>query len=266
MKNENIQKLNIALDLNYEIVGIHFLFEDEDFLSSKLEQYNGKSSFCMMVKKACTGESFKYSKNNFGCRCAVEALGVDEEYDNVKSGQRYYATQLYESLAIAKKTQENVLRINHLVKGIEVGPLKDLQEADICIILANSYQMMRIIQGYTYKYAMPTNISMAGNQGICSDLAARPFITNDINLSLLCSGTRNRCSWGNDELGIGMPIHYFDPITEGVVRTLNLTESKKNKKNIEQRNGDSNLLGIKIDYEANYGKLASKYTQAKTKK
>ena len=265
MKCENIEKLGIALGLQNEVVGIHFLFEDEDFDDSSVEQYKGKSSFCMMVKNACQGKTFKYAKENFGCRCAVEALGVDKEFDCVESGERYYATQLYESLAIAKKTQENVLRINHLVKGIEVAPLKMMEKADICIILADCYQMMRLLQGYTYKYAMPTHISMAGNQGICSDLAARPFVTNDINISLLCSGTRQICKWGKEELGMGMPIQYFDPICEGVINTLNLTEYKEKKDEITKRMDGNNKLGVDINYNISYGSLASKYTKERNK-
>lgn len=261
MKNENVKKMMLALGLKREIVGVNFLFEEEDFNNSDMEAFESKASFCLMVKNAGEGKSFKYTKENFGCRCAVEALGVDKEYDCVQSGERYYATRLYESLAVAKKTQEGILRINHLAKGIEVAPLKYMKKADIVIMITDCYQMMRILQGYVYKNAIPKNISMAGNQGICSDLAARPFITNDLNMSLLCSGTRKRCSWGRDEMGAGMPIQMFDQVTEGVIETLNLTEYKEDKDAISSRMENKDDLGIDIDYDIHYGKLAVKYTR-----
>lgn len=266
MKDDIIKKMMIALGLKRMIVGVNFLFDEDEYNASSMDEFTGKISFCMMVKHACDGDAFKYRKENFGCRCAVEALGVDKEFDCVKSGERYYATRLYESLAVAKKTQEDVVRIDHKAIGIEVAPLKDMEKADIVIIIADCYQMMRILQGYVYKNAVPQNIRMAGNQGICSDLAARPFLTNDFNISLLCSGTRKRCKWGKDELGAGMPVQMFDQITEGVIQTLNLTEYKEEKDAISARMKDKNEIGIEIDYDIHYGKLAGKYTQAPSEK
>lgn len=49
---------------------------------------------------------------------------------------------------------------------------------------------MRIVQAYTYKYGVHKNITLGGNQGICSECTAVPYENNDLNISTLCSGTR----------------------------------------------------------------------------
>ena len=261
---ENVHRVTLALGLQRKIAGVKFYFEDEAISGCGVEQFAGKYSFCQMVNAACNGEHYLYKKNNFGCRCAVEALGLDQEYQCVVSGERYYACQLYESLAVAKKTQRDVLRIDHHCLAIEVGPLEEMKDADIAIIFCDCYQMMRLIQGYTYKFAVAQNIRMAGNQGVCSDLAARPLMMNDLNVSLLCSGTRRRCQWGDGELGAGMPIQLFDSVVEGVIQTLNLTEYKEGKDAVLARLSKPDELGIIIDYDIHYGKTAAKYVRPRT--
>ena len=45
------------------------------------------------------------------------------------------------------------------------------------MLLCNGWQMMmRLIQGYTWHHGMAKNIGMIGNQGICADLVARPYM------------------------------------------------------------------------------------------
>ena len=60
------------------------------------------------------------------------------------------------------------------------------------MIAANPFNVMRIVQGYAYHYGMLKNVNMIGNQAICLECTARPYVLKDMNVSVLCIGTRHR--------------------------------------------------------------------------
>jgi len=121
-------------------------------------------------------------------------------------------------------------------------PLEEYKEApDVVIIITNSYNAMRIIQGYTYKYGTQVNFKLAGNQAVCSECTAYPFESNSINISMFCSGTRYLAGWSNEEIGIGLPYGKFIETADGVYLTVNGSEQNKNKERIKQKLKDKNL-------------------------
>ena len=90
-------------------------------------------------------------------------------------------------------------------------------------------------RGYTYHYGMAKNIGMIGNQGICSDLVARPYMKNDLNISVMCLGARMHTKAEDGELGIGMPIRMLWQLIEGVVNTINPSMEDKRKEDLLER-------------------------------
>ncbi|PLX31165.1 MAG: hypothetical protein C0604_07940 [Clostridiales bacterium] len=112
------------------------------------------------------------------------------------------------------------------------------------MLIVNPYQAMRIIQGYSFHYGAPKNLKFSGNQGICLECTAAPFENNDINVSVLCSNTRFSAKWDDSELGIGLPFNMFDRVVDGVVRTINPSETDKRKNGVIKRSND---IGCHID-------------------
>ncbi|KNF08395.1 hypothetical protein CLPU_7c00230 [Gottschalkia purinilytica] len=113
---------------------------------------------------------------------------------------------MYNSLCNSKLVQKDITYINHEIYGLEIRPLKDfIEKPDIVIMITNPYQSMRIIQGYTYQLGVHKNIKIAGNQVFCSECTATPYESNDLNISMLCSGTRYFAKWDNNEMTIGIP-------------------------------------------------------------
>ena len=110
---------------------------------------------------------------------------------------------------------------------------------------------MRIIQGYAYHHGMPASINMIGNQAVCLECTARPYVTRDINISLLCIGTRHRAGWGNDEMAVGVPQEQFADVVDGIVQTINQMESDANKEMIKKKFRDKNIP-ISIRFHYNY--------------
>lgn len=110
MKNRDVNRMTKALGLRRKIIGVRFLYFKQEYDKLAVEEYGRKTSYCMMVKHAMEDNCFKAKLENFGCRCALEALGLDEEMECVESGQRYYSLNLYESRAVAKDVTKDISR------------------------------------------------------------------------------------------------------------------------------------------------------------
>lgn len=262
MNKYNINRLKKALLLERNIVGVKFIAYKEEWYAYDAKSLDDKkTTFCSIVRYGLEGEVVKANSNNFRCRGGAQSLGIIDKPEAIKSGRVYKACGLYKSHSIARQVLEGMTHIGHKIYGVVVGPLEKIEEADTVIILGNAKQMMRIIQGYTYEYGVCKNLSTVGNQAMCSDLVSKPFRNNDLNLSLLCCGARIFSHADDGEMGVGFPIQMFNPIANGVLETLNVTESPKSKKKILENISGPEELDIDIDMETSYGKNAAAYEE-----
>ena len=55
------------------------------------------------------------------------------------------------------------------------------------------------------------------------------FSSNDINLSLMCKGTRKSGRFDKGEISVAFPIHMFDSIVEGIISTVNPVHTPEDK-------------------------------------
>ena len=78
---------------------------------------------------------------------------------------------------------------------------------------------MRLIQGYSYRFGKKPDIDMGAMQGMCSELTVVPYLTGDLNVSVLCPSTRMLCGWSENDMAIGMPFELLEQIKEGVIAT-----------------------------------------------
>lgn len=230
-----IETLDCILDLSRDIVGVKFIFTEEEFEHINIEQVKFKMSYCNTVRLASQGRSFKANLNHFFCKASARALGLMDVNDEIISGRLYYSFKMYNSVGIAKEVQKNVTYIDHKIYGIVVKPLQCFEEeADVVIMIVNPYQAMRIVQGYSYHYGIAKNIKLTGNQGLCSECTATPYENNDLNISLLCANTRLAAKWNDNEMGVGMPFHMFSTIAKGIIQTLNPSEPNSRKRKITE--------------------------------
>ena len=261
MENENVFKLKKSLRLERRIVGVHFLAYRQEYDASSHAPIKGKRSFCSMVHLASSGQKIKSNGENFSCQGGAQSLGVFDEPEVTTSGRLYYECGLYSSKALAHQVHKGMQHIGHKVYGLEIAPLEEMEKADIVVILGNARQMMRIMQGYSNKFGVARHLSTVGNQAMCSDLVAKPFSNNDINLSLMCAGARRNTQCSEGEMGTGFPIQYMRPITEGVLVTLNLVEFNDEKKRILESLKDPMELGMAIEMNMNYDQKGMRYRQ-----
>jgi uncharacterized protein (DUF169 family) len=225
------------LDLKREVVGIHFFLDADAYTKAEVDVFKGKASYCFMVKAASEGKHFKAALEHVNCSGGAPAIGLEKETAVMKNGVRPYAmTGLYCDIGTGAMAHANTTYMDAFTYGIEAGPLHEVKNADVVIVIDNTHNAMRIIQGYSYYNGVKTDFRLAGNQAICSECTATPYITQDINVSFLCSGTRFYCKWDNDDIAIGFPIKLYGQIVEGIKNTLNSTESNQNKEKLKSLN------------------------------
>ena len=248
-----VTKANCALKLDRKIVGVKFLFTQEEFNSAEAKKLEVKMPYCVMVKLGMGGRAVKATLDNFGCLSSARALGILEVEELVSSGRHYRKSGLYQDLITSKNVFNNMTMCKHKAYGIMIKPVEEYEEApDVVLIITKPYNAMRIIQGYTHIYGCNTAFKMVGNQAVCSECTAYPFESNNINVSLLCSGTRFMGGWDDEEMGIGIPFNRFISVIEGVYATLNPTEPNKKKSEIESRLKEQDSIDLEMEYDKNY--------------
>ncbi|GAA0742410.1 DUF169 domain-containing protein [Clostridium oceanicum] len=259
MKNSSVNRLSKCLGLERKIVGVKIINYKDQFDKLEIDNLEKRITFCNMVKRANEGDLFKAKEENFFCEYGAYALGIIKPHNSIASGNSYDAAGLYESQTIARSITEEMCYLKHDAYGVVVGPLNLMEDCDIVIVISYAADIMRILQGYGYKFGMPKNIRTLGNQGMCSDLVAKPFYKNDLNVSLMCEGARKYSKCFKGELGVAMPINMFDSVVDGVIMTMNPVASNREKDEILKRLQSPMELGIKIIKDTDYGKYLKKY-------
>ena len=218
MEAERIEKITDILHLERHIVGIRFLVYKKDFENSTAKATGSKTRLCGFVNKANRGEKNKVVLENFTCTGGPNQTGMSKAPEEHISGQGMKYCGLYSDLSIGREICDSFNRIPQKIYGLEIGPLSQMEDADVVIIIGMAEQIMKIMEGYAYHYGVPKPLITAGNGAMCSDLTAKPFMRNDINLSVMCCGARTSTVSHPGELGVGMPSHMFREVADGVIK------------------------------------------------
>ena len=233
-----LNQLYASLELDRKAIGVRFLFTKEEYDACPVPPAKAKMAYCVMVKVASSGICLKADLSLFGCGGATRALGLEEPSPTFCTGQEYLSFGLYQDLAVSKYTANHITLCSHHTHGVLLQPLEDFTEdcpPHIAILVTNSYNAMRVVQGYTYKYGTQTTFKIAGNQALCAECSAYPFESNHINVSLLCSGTRYLAGWKDSDIAIGMPYGQFLQMCDGLYLSANGAEDNKHKAAMRER-------------------------------
>ncbi len=225
---ELAQRLSCAIDWPREFVGIRFLFSEEEFNNATAVELKKPIYFCQMVRAATRGNAVKAAAEAHRCPAAIRCLGIIEPGEFHRSGCRAFGNQLYHDLNTAKYSRDRQTLCDHKAYGVMVKPLTQFDETEpppqVIQIITNPYHAMRVIQGYTYFYGIYPNFKMSGLQAICSESTAYPYMSNEINVSMLCGGTRMFAKWDDSEVDVSIPYSKFPLTVEGTLRTMNLED------------------------------------------
>jgi len=245
-------KLYCALELSRRAVGVTLLNDVSEYEAADAKPLLRSINYCQMVAAATKGKHIKARSEDFSCRSGPRVMGIDPSDPKNAHGENWARLKLYDSEKVAADVRKGLTYSKEPKYGLFLAPIEDMDKRpDVVLIVANPYNCMRIIQGYAYHHGMPASINMIGNQAVCLECTARPYVTRDINISLLCIGTRHRAGWGNDEMAVGVPQEQFADVVDGIVQTINQMESDANKEMIKKKFRDKNIP-ISIRFHYNY--------------
>lgn len=268
MYEELTDKFSKVLGLSRQVVGIKFLFTEEEYDDAEAQEIESIGTFCTMTARGMKGEVLKSKGGSFRCQGGPEMLGMKPVSNYVYSGKQFSTFRAFEDMATARQAQRGLCFVDQKIYGVQTGPLSKLADADVVMFVCNAWQMMRVMQGYSYHNGMAKNIGSIGNQGICADLVARPYQLNDLNVSFLCMGARLTTGAEDGELGAGMPVHVFSEVADGVIKTVNPYMTDKEKKLLLERLDDPCELGFEVEFGKVYTSYIkdSKYSESSYKK
>ena len=87
---------------------------------------------------------------------------------------------------------------------------------DVVILSVRPVELTRIIQGYQYITGKAVTTVMNALRVVDSDLIARPYLTQEINVSTYCLGARLVARFEGNRLGIGIPFKKFELVVKGM--------------------------------------------------
>lgn len=247
---EIINRLYCALELDYKPVGINLIKTEDEFYVAVGTKLKVPIQFCQMVRSATRGNIIKCAAKDFSCRSGCRVLGIDKSDPLNSMGENWARLGLYASAVLSKNVREGLTYSKTEQYGVQVGAIEKFDKCpDVVQIISNPYNCMRIVQGYAYYYGEPKSISILGNQAVCHECTARPYVLKDINVSLMCIGTRHRAGWRDEDMSVGIPKEQFVKVVEGIWNTINIMESNAKKKLIEEK---AKNLGLEINIKYNY--------------
>ncbi|NLJ77769.1 MAG: DUF169 domain-containing protein [Tissierellia bacterium] len=249
----SVDLIESYLDLDRTPVGIKFFFDWEEFEKFEVPQRDRKVTYCNSVQLASRGKAMKLTKENQGCPNGAMALKMREVPEPMANGKGRLSKNIYHNIEISKSISDEMLFLEEEPVGIAVMPLENYElEPDIIIIVSNPYNIMRVIQGHGYFNGYTSNLRTVGLQAVCQDLTTYTYNTKDINITLLCPGTRLVANWQANEIGIGIPFEKWYEIVQGVKETTNPFERNKEKEGIQKRLRERGLDASNIRFNENY--------------
>ncbi len=135
-------------------------------------------------------------------------FGPDDSgrYQNVKTAKKAVS----QMTAIQPANMKAVFFYTPKFDEVEITP-------DVVVMSVRPVELTRIIQAYQFMTGERVEASMGGLRVVNSDLIARPYLTQEINVSTYCLGARLIAEFGPDRMGLGIPWKKFEIIARGMV-------------------------------------------------
>lgn len=227
-------ELTKALGLARHPVGIKLLRSQAEFDSWDVDDARATTYYCAAVQQASKGRALKLGPEHFTCESSRQILGLEELPSEPLLSASYAECGLHRDERVSDAVVGDIAVVPRTVIGIVVQPvaLYTDRTPDVVIIVANAYQSMRMVQGFTYHHGDAPALRSIGQHGICSESTAEPLLAQTLNVSLLCSGTRFFAKWGDDEVAVSMPGSMLALAVDGVLQTINPCEPDRRKKEI----------------------------------
>lgn len=126
-------------------------------------------------------------------------------YDSVETAKKAIA----DMMAIQPAVMKAVFFYAPFFEEIEGDP-------DIVVLSVRPVELTRIVQAYQFHTGKRVTASIGGVRVVNSDLIARPYLTQEMNISTYCLGARLIAQYEANRLGIGIPFNIFRDMVQGM--------------------------------------------------
>ena len=172
------------------------------------QQFKDKNNFIPPTPKDFT-EGLVYACKDSGhkdfCLFGEEDSGRFKDVETAKKA-------ISEMSAIQPATTQAVFFYSPGFDGPEIA-------ADVVVMNVRPVELTKIVQAYQYITGKRVNANMGGLRAVNSDLIVRPYLTQEINVSSYCLGSRIIASYEANRMGIGIPACCFEDIVEGLIKS-----------------------------------------------
>ncbi len=209
--------LRSLLLLATEPVGVRVLRSAAEVASSAVPLAEPPLHYCSAVRRASLGESVTLTAERISCDTAPRTLGFVPGFFDDEFIESYVTVGLYADRDRADRVLADVPVLQG-TSGLLVRPLVRFDAEtppDVIIMALSPYAAMRVTQAAGFHGHRVRNEPI-GMHGICAECTARPILTGQASISLLCSGTRHVAGWDENELAIGVPTHVLPDIVDGL--------------------------------------------------
>ena len=233
--------LDAAVELRRQPVGVKIFRSQAAFDAFDAPIPKAPAYYCAFVKLASLGRRYKVDGAHFKCGAAAYHLGLTPVADELAHAEEYVASHLYADADTARAALAGVPTLQPGVVGVAVAPLASFsagEGSDVVIVVAPAHSAMRLTQGYAFHRPRGADTSMRGMHGICGESTAGPLLSQTMDVSLLCSGTRFMAKWDDDEIAVSLPAEQFSALVDGVLETLAPCETDARKAKLVARAGE----------------------------
>lgn len=198
------EKLKEKLGLSKSPVAIKLVLRKED-IPEGIEELKDNIKHCEMVQKASQGGVFYATDEDQMCKGGAAAIGLSEAPEKLKTGEFYYELGRFSSLGSAKRTIDEIPKIEPMMYAAVYAPLEKANfHPDVIVVICNPAQALKLAQAMVYTLGGRVEADFSGIQSICADAVAGPYTRKTANFTLGCSGSRQYADIKEDEVILGM--------------------------------------------------------------
>ena len=193
------------------------LITGEDELPEGYDKIDEKIRHCEMVRKASLGDKFYSTLSEQMCLGGAGAIGLRDMPEKLANGEKYYSLGRFKDLETAKNLTAKLSVVNDIHWAMIYAPLDEADfEADVIEIITEPVGGMKLAQSIVYKTGEKITPSFAGIQSLCGDAFAEPYITDGINFTLGCDGSRKAADIKDNEMTVGISKAKIEEVISGL--------------------------------------------------
>ncbi len=176
------QKLQLMFELDKSPVSIK-LYEYTDEISEELPKIQKKARHCEMVYEAAKNKSKFYATlDENSCTKGATVLGLMDS-----------------------TLMNTIPKIDPIIEAVGYAPLEESPFVpDSVILYCNPVQIMKIARLLLQTTEKRINSDFGGVSSLCADVVAKPYLTNQSNVSFGCNGSREYTDIDDNELVMGL--------------------------------------------------------------